>query len=87
MTEQRAILKEEDPRRWALKAALQDSEFLISPRARDSALEILKDDNTPEGKAGRLVLTDGKAQQEGTRFSASLDEWARAVEVLEGANL
>lgn len=75
-------------RDWALKAAKQDASYLISPKARQRALTILKSDTTNEAYAARVILHDGGRQQGGDDpkgmpyMSASMDVWREAADAL-----
>lgn len=85
--EPRAVLKDEDPVGWAVRAALQDSCYLISPRARRAAIDILWEaPATKENLAALMILRDGGVQQgaEGRYAqSSSLDGWTQAAATLE----
>lgn len=71
---------------WALQAALKDSEYLISPTARERALLILqRSGRSYRTKAAIRLLKDGGAWQ-GTGYkspySGVLDQWRKDVELV-----
>ena len=68
----------------ALKAALMDSSYLITPRARERALLTLDAYNDPVVNAARTLLLDGGGQQ-GTNpvpWMLTLTRWAECVDIL-----
>ena len=74
-----------DQRDDALRGALQDSSYLITPKARRKLWDVLADDDSSEAKAARLILTDGGHQQgivTWGRPRSTLSEWADAVDIL-----
>lgn len=85
-----AFLRDANPREWALDAARKDASYLISPRARASAIQILHGDHSSEADAARIILHDGGSQQ-GERSpigdlpylpATNLDTWREAANVL-----
>ena len=52
-----------DIRDWAIRAAWRDTEWLITPQARERALKALDDFNDPYANAARTTLLDGGAWQ------------------------
>ena len=67
----------------ALRGALQDSAYLVTPKARLRLLKVLNGEDSPEANAAQLILKDGGLQQ-GTHEStgSTLGEWADAVDIL-----
>ena len=74
---------QESIRQDALKGALQDSSYLVTPKARLRLLKVLNGEDTPEANAARLILKDGGLQQ-GTHTNpgSTLADWADAVDIL-----
>ncbi len=70
-------------REWALRAALHDSSSLITPKARERALDALSGQRDPIAWAARRLLLDGGAQQGGEMLhNFSLAEYSLCVKRL-----
>jgi len=67
---------------WAIGAATKDATYLISPTARRRAMDILDNYNTPRAIAAKVILKDGRGQQEGPPSMVSMDTWREAAELL-----
>ena len=76
-----------DARSDALAGALADSNYLITPKARNRLWGVLVGDHSNEAEAARIILADGGQQQGIPAYNSygtgQLGRWVEAVDTLE----